>query len=360
MLGLNHKWIQKRAIWLCLLLLVVSYGLSGCGDRLKTSRMLDTKPISQTAPAPKVNEVAPPPVIQKLHQDLEKYRPQVTIIAPQAKELIKEKTVNLQVKVGDLPIFKDSELKLGPHLNVILDNQPYGEIYDIEKPLVLEQLSPGTHTLQVFAVSPWNESFKNQGAYAQTTFNIVKKTENKVPDLSLPLLTYNSPEGKYGAEPILLDFYLTNISPDKDKIVDYQVRVTIDGDSFLLDSWQPFYFQGFQAGKNSIQLELLDRQGDLVGDSFNKIEKEFTYEPKAEDSLSKIIRGEISADIARKIVDPNYKPKPVPVKSPAAKPTSIPKSTSTPKTSPEKTPEKTQLKSTPKVTSEDSQEAKKN
>ncbi|MGK7916627.1 MAG: hypothetical protein AB4038_13950, partial [Prochloraceae cyanobacterium] len=208
----------------------------------------------------------------------------------------------------------------------------------------------------VFAVSPWNESFKNEGAYAQTTFNIVKKTENKVPDLSLPLLTYNSPEGKYGAEPILLDFYLTNISPDKDKIVDYQVRVTIDGDSFLLDSWQPFYFQGFQAGKNSIQLELLDRQGALVGDSFNKIEKEFTYEPKAEDSLSKIIRGEISADIARKIVDPNYKPKPSPVKPPTAKPTSIPKSTSTPKTS----PEKTQLKSTPKVTSEDSQEAKKN
>jgi hypothetical protein len=145
---------------------------------------------------------------------------------------------------------------LGPHLHVILDNQPYQAVYDLDKPLVFEDLPPGTHTLRVFRLPPWHESFKNEGAYAQTTFHIFTKTTDNNPDPALPLLTYSRPTGSYGAEPIMLDFYLTNAplhlvaqeSADDD-IADWRIRVTANGQSFVLDRWQPVYLKGFKRGK---------------------------------------------------------------------------------------------------------------
>ena len=131
---------------------------------------------------------------------LEVYQPQVTIVTPQKDEVLQDSQVTVRFQVKDLPIFKDPEFELGPHLQVILDNEPYRAVYDLNQPLVLSDLSPGTHTLRVFASRPWNESFKNEGAYAQTTFHIFTKTEDNNPDRSLPLLTYNHPQGEYGAE----------------------------------------------------------------------------------------------------------------------------------------------------------------
>ncbi len=114
----------------------------------------------------KISEVAPPKVIQELRQYLESSQPQVTIVTPKPDEILSDKTVKVRFQVKDLPIFKDSQLQLGPHLHVILDNEPYRAVYDLNQPLVLSDLSPGTHTLRVFASRPWHESFKNEGAYA--------------------------------------------------------------------------------------------------------------------------------------------------------------------------------------------------
>jgi hypothetical protein len=70
------------------------------------------------------------------------------------------------------------------------------------------------------------------------------------------VLTYSRPTGSYGAEPIMLDFYLTNAplhlvaqeNPD-DEIADWRIRVTVNGESFVLDRWQPVYLKGFKPGK---------------------------------------------------------------------------------------------------------------
>jgi len=218
--------------------------------------------------------------------------------------------VEVRLQVRDLPIFKNSELELGPHLHVIVDNQPYIAMYDLNQPLTLEDLEPGTHTLRVFAARPWHESFKNAGAYAQTTFHVFTKTQNNNLDPALPLLTYSRPKGTYGAEPILLDFYLTNaplrLVTTENSAGDWRIRCTINGSSFVLDSWQSVYLKGFKPGKNWVQLEFIDSQGNSVKNVFNNTIRTIVYEPNSKDTLSQLVTGKLSADAARGIVDQTY------------------------------------------------------
>ncbi|MEW6491651.1 MAG: hypothetical protein AB1589_03750 [Cyanobacteriota bacterium] len=313
---------------------VMVIGLVGCGDRIKTSQPFNSDRITEPQRMGQLSEVAPPPVIGQLSQSLKAYQPQVTILSPRADEVVQDTTVSVRLQVQDLPVFKDPDLGLGPHLHLILDNQPYRAVYDLDQPIVFEDLPPGTHTLRVFASRPWHESFKNEGAYAQTTFHIFTKTTDNNPDPALPLLTYSRPTGSYGAEPILLDFYLTNAplhlvaqeNPDDD-IADWRIRVTVNGESFVLDRWQPVYLKGFKPGKNWVHLEFLDEQGNPVKNVFNDTVRVITYEPKGKDTLSKLVRGELSPDAASGIVGPNYKAQPTPIPSPEVTPAPIPSPT---------------------------------
>jgi hypothetical protein len=273
----------------------------------------------------KMVEVAPPPVIQELRRELDIYQPQVKILSPHADEVLQNTTVSVRVQVQDLPTFQDEALELGPHLHLMLDNQPYGAIYDLQQPIVFNDLEPGTHTIRVFAASPWDESFKNEGAYAQTTFHLFTKTPENKPDLSKPLLTYSRPQDSYGAEPILLDFYISNVplhlvaqEDAEDDIPDWRIRCTINGESFIFDRWEPIYLKGLKPGKNWIQMELLDDQGNPFPNAFNNTVRLIDYQPGGQDTLSKLTRGEISGAIARSIIDPTYEP-PAPEPEPLEK-----------------------------------------
>jgi hypothetical protein len=312
-LSLKHKKISIKTICLYLLLLVLSWGLVSCGERADISSSQFKQPTASARLASKLTEVAPSPIIRQLRESLEKYQPQVTIISPQTDQLFSDTKINVQLKVQDLPIFKNEELQLGPHLHLILDNQPYLSIYDLEQPITLENLSPGTHTLRVFAVRPWEESFKNEGAYAQTSFHIFTKTQENNPDAKKPLLTYSQPQGNYGAGPIMLDFYLTNaplhlVARDnpEDSINDWRIKVTINGESFILDEWKPVYLNGFQEGNNWVQLQFIDEQGNLLDNVFNDTVRVISYAPKGEDTLSRLVRGELPLEVAQAIVDSNY------------------------------------------------------
>ena len=329
MLGRNHRWIAIRKIFACLMAVTLAWGLVGCRDSLSTEPSPPSgdreKPPAQLVK--QLSEVAPPLALRQLSQSLEAYQPQVKIVSPSPDDVLEDTTVSVQFQVQDLPTFKDTELGMGPHLHVILDNQPYQAVYDIDRPLVFEDLSPGTHTIRAFASRPWHESFKNEGAYAQTTFHLFTKTDDNNPDPALPLLTYSRPKGTYGAEPILLDFYLTNAplhlvaqeNPD-DEIADWRIRVTINGQSFVLDRWQPVYLEGFKSGKNWVKLEFLDEQGNPIKNAFNTTARLIRYEPGGTDTLSQLVRGELSAEAARSIVEPGYEAQPKPTPTPEPTP----------------------------------------
>lgn len=340
-------WRAAKTTLVSIVMLALLWGLAGCGGGEAATPSLPPPIAKVTAKrGGRIAEVSPPAVIQELRQGLETYQPQVSILSPRPNEVLQTDTVSVRFQVQDLPIFKNAQLGLGPHLHVFLDNQPYQAVYDLSQPLVLENLAPGTHTLRVFASRPWHESFKNDGAYAQATFHLFTKTQDNAPDPNLPLLTFSRPQGSYGAEPIMLDFYLTNAplhlvaqEDGKDDIADWRIRCTINGESFVLDRWQPTYLKGFKPGQNWVQLEYLDDKGNPIQNVYNNTVRLVNYEPGGKDTLSKLVRGDLSADKARGMIDPTYEPVPAPSPEPTPEPSPEPTPEPSPEPAPEPTPE---------------------
>lgn len=276
--------------WICLLTALV---LASCGG---------SPPKPPQEQLPQLERVPVPPEIAKLDAHLQYCRPQVQILSPKPGEVLSERQVTVRFAVQGYPLFQDPQLGLGPHLHVVLDNRPYIAHYDADAPLVFKDLEPGSHTLRVFAGKPWHESFKNSEAYAQVSFHVLAPTPEYVPQPQLPLLTYNRPTGSYGAEPILVDFWLAN-APVRESLLsdlprDWRIRYTLNGQSGLLDRWESFYLKGFRPGRNVMVLELVDSKGDPIRNVFNSAAREITYTPGGQDTLSKLVRGELKAEEA--------------------------------------------------------------
>jgi hypothetical protein len=314
------NWRLNRILAI-LLVVVLAWNLTSC-SRPDSGSVSLPKPLRGKL---SLTEVSPPFAIQSLKPALEVYQPQVKILSPRSNQVLNDTEVEVKLQVKDLPLYKDEEFQLGPYIQVLLDNRPYTQLHDLSTPLKLENLTPGTHTVRALAVRPWHESFKNEGAFAQTTFHVFTPTPENNPTADQPLLTYNYPQGTYGAEPVLLDFHLLNAplhlvarEDTKDAIPDWQIRCTINGESFTFDRWEPIYLKGFKPGKNWVQLELLDEKGKPIANAFNNTVQVITYEPGGEDTLAKLTRGELTAAVVRKIVDPNYVPPPEPVVAPEA------------------------------------------
>lgn len=313
---------QKGKRWLkhlrrSLLTGLLSLMLLGCANSrsVRVVTLPDVPVVKVGRLSGPISEVAPPAVFLDLADLMGAARPEVAIAYPEPDQVIEATQLTAKLTLRDLSIYKDETTALGPHLQVILDNQPAQSIYSLDDPLEFSDLSPGSHTLRVFAVRPWGESFKNEAAFAQTTFHVFAKTGANVPDLTQPLLTYSEPQGTYGAEPILLDFYLTNAplhliaqeSP-KDGISDWRVRCTVNGQSFVFEQWQPVYLKGFKPGQNWVQLALIDEQGRPIDNAFNSTVRLVNYDPEQQDSLAKIVRGELRLKEIGQIADPSYEP----------------------------------------------------
>jgi hypothetical protein len=301
-----------KKIFTWLTILIFSWTLTSCTDTIDSVQAFNSEDKPPLPNVENITEVAPPELIQELNRNFAYTQPQVKIISPKNDQTLDSTTAEIKLDVQGITLFKDEELQMGPHLHFFLDDQPYKAIYNVDEPVILSDLAPGTHTIRVFASRPWHESFKNEGAYAQTTFNIFTKTENNNPSTNLPLLTYSRPQSNYGAEPIMLDFYLTNAplhlaaqENQDDNIADWRIRVTVNGESFLLDTWQPIYLKGFNKGQNWIKLEFIDENGEVVNNVFNSTVRAINYDPKIKDTLSKLVRGKISLAKAQKITNPN-------------------------------------------------------
>ncbi|MEM9483064.1 MAG: hypothetical protein AAGA83_05170 [Cyanobacteria bacterium P01_F01_bin.116] len=301
-----------------LLLIVILLFVSSCSGSPQADNPTLNEPPSKSlfAPRPKIKQVDPPKLIQELHPWLDQYVPQVQIRQPEADQILDITTVNVVLQIQDLPIYKDETWEMGPHVELLLDNQPYSSLYDLDQPISLENLTPGTHTLRVWAERPWHESFKNKGAYDQVTFHIFAKTDENSPATGQPLLTYGTPMGTYGAEPVLLDFYLTDaplhqVAQENPNLKDWQIRYTINGDSFTIQDWRPIYIEGLKSGKNWIQLTLVDDQGNPIEGLFNNTVRLIDYDPALNDSLAQIVRGDLTLEQVGHIIDPTYSP-PVP------------------------------------------------
>jgi hypothetical protein len=251
--------------------------------------------------------------------------PKLKIVEPREGATINGSTVRLKLNLTSDKGYKpgkDPATGMGPHIHVILDNQPYEAYYNLDQPFELRNVSEGKHTIRVFASRPWHESYKTEGNFQIVTFTVKSGGDASKPtttntgqvmansnagktananttaapaegkdmaassagdvDPKKPLLTYSRPKGEYkgpDAESIMIDFFLTNV-----KLVgdggEYRVRYSVDGgEAKMLDKWQPIWLTGWTNGKHTVKLELVDKNGTVVANGdYNSTTREITVQ----------------------------------------------------------------------------------
>jgi hypothetical protein len=227
--------------------------------------------------------------------------PRLTIASPRMDSTLETDVVELMLDLRDYPIGAEP----GPHVHVIVDNEPYRAIYDAGKPVRLEGLAEGTHVVRAFpSAGPWkkegdlehHESRKNEGAFAWVRFHVKRALAatddpKRTFDATKPTLTYSRPKGEYAAgtrerDRLLLDFYVSGTTLSGDG---HRVRVTVDGAepkvtdkagqpvSLPLTEWKPYLLSPTPPpGEHTVVLELLDADGKPVPGAFNRTERKIT------------------------------------------------------------------------------------
>lgn len=257
-----------------------------------------------------LEEVPPPELIQQLKGEVSTSTPRIEIVEPRENITIDTQSVEIKLLVSGLDLYKDSDLGLGLHIAVILDDQAPLEIYDVNQPIIIKELKPGSHTIRAIAEYPWNESFKNPAAYAQRSFNILTSSHQNMAG-EYPILTVSSIQNTYSNEPLLLDFVVRQAaakSPtDTDKKFNspknLQVKATLNDQSFVIeDADASLYLKGIKDGQNWLKLELEDNQGKLQPGPFSEQTFGFQFSQEKSSAIGKIFSEEMSLAEAGGIV----------------------------------------------------------
>ena len=168
----------------------------------------------------------------------------------------------------------------GQHVHLVLNDERYRAVYDLDEPVRLTGLPPGDHLLRAFPGTDWHEAVKTPGTFAVRNFHVGEGERRPLVEPDEPLLTYSRPVGEYtgaDADSILVDFYLSGVrlSPEG-----YRVRLFVDGmGETLITSWAPHILVGLPAGEHTIGLELLDPEGVPVPGEFNRTERTISVAP---------------------------------------------------------------------------------
>lgn len=162
----------------------------------------------------------------------------------------------------------------GQHIHLIVDNGPYSAHYEAGFEKTFDK---GHHVAIAFLSRSYHESVKEAQAHQVFQFNSGTEDEAKNIDLGQEMLFYSRPKGIYkgaGAQKILLDFFLKNT---KISTGGNYLKVTINNStSILLDTWQAYFIEGLPMGENTINLQLLNVEGNLVDSPMNNITRTFT------------------------------------------------------------------------------------
>jgi hypothetical protein len=235
-------------------------------------------PLAATTPTGNLQEVPPPGAVQQLSERLRERQPQVVVLAPADGTVLPAGPWALKLRVSDWPLADAGELGLGPHLVVQIDGEAplrlTSEAAAANVPL--PELSPGSHRVTVYAARPWGEAVKSPGASTQIRVHRVAANPPELPATGSPQLIASSPNGRAGAEPVLVDWLLFDAPLQRLRDDDgrWRLRVSVNGDSFLVDRQTPLWLKGFRSGSNAVQLELLDGRGDPLNPPFNSVVQE--------------------------------------------------------------------------------------
>ncbi len=318
---------SRRTLLPCALF-ALSLLATGCSSDMNANKTTtNTSATPAASPTTQTLNIAERP--QKIKDQMaargeqDEAKPVLKIMQPADGSTVTGSTVTVKLSLsGDLKGYqphKDPATQMGNHIHVILDNQPYEAYYHLDQPFELRNVSEGKHTLRVFASRPWHESYKNEGSFQMATFTVksggdaskptTTNTGEKVADPknanaaatpaaspegkemqpgaapgeidhAKPLLTYSRPKGEYkgaDADAIMIDFWMAHGKLQGDG-GDYRVRYSVDGDApKMLDKWEPIWLTGWTAGKHTVKLELVGKDGQPIENGgYNTTTREIT------------------------------------------------------------------------------------
>ena len=277
------RWRQRL---LALLLVAALMLLAGC-NRVAASRSSGPAPatLPVQGPSGRLQEVAPPAAVQQIQAALAERQPQVSIQIPRDGSDLPAGPVKLQVQVRDWPLVDAGVLGLGPHLVVQVDDLAPQRLttsrsgqFPTRLDAELPPLGPGSHRLTAYAAKPWGEVVKSPGAWDQVRVNRVAANPLATPQLGTPQLIGVGTADLAGREPVLLDWLLIDapLQGLRDNDGSWRLRVTVNGDSFLVDQNSPLWLKGWHSGSNSVLMELVDGRGAPLNPPFNTLVSEVT------------------------------------------------------------------------------------
>jgi hypothetical protein len=170
---------------LSIAIMAVAAFLAACSnqatnDHSNHSNMNASNTNSASPAVQNLSEVPRPPKITEMmakRGEQDEASPRLKIVEPKPNETVASSTVKVKLELsGDLKGYQpgmDAETKMGNHIHVILDNQPYEAYYNIDgEAFELRNVADGEHTLRVFPSRPWHESYKTEGAFQMVKFTV--------------------------------------------------------------------------------------------------------------------------------------------------------------------------------------------
>ena len=269
-----HRWLQALlALWIMVFPAAAAQAWPGGGNR-SGSVEKRAEIVGVTPPSGRLQEVSPPGAVQQLQMALSGHTPRLELIRPADGSLLKTGDVQLTLRIEDWPLAEDPELGLGAHVALQIDDAPplrFSHAENDRLQILLPDLSPGSHRFTAYAAMPWGESVKSQGASLQWRLNLLQELPGTQPDQDAPWLAVVSPSDLGSGDPLLLDWLIWNAPLQNLREGDgrWRLRISVNGDSFLVDGQEALWLKAGGGGSGSVQMELLDGLGEPITPAFN-------------------------------------------------------------------------------------------
>lgn len=262
-----------------------------------------------------LQEVSPPAAVQQLNERFTQWTPKVEVLAPADNAMLAAGTWELSLRIKDWPIADAGALGLGPHLVVQVDDEQPLRLHSEQaaERIAMPELRAGSHRITVYAAKPWGEAVKSPGASHQIRVHRVARNAAELPASGSPQLIATAPNSLQQMEPVLIDWLMLDapLQNLRDDDTRWRLRITVNGDSFLVDRQTPIWLKGFQRGSNAVQLELLDGRGDPLNPPFNSLIREVVI---SNDPPAPWQGGNLNADVLGRLSGeaPAAEPEPAP------------------------------------------------
>ena len=164
----------------------------------------------------------------------------------------------------------------GQHIHLIIDDNPYSAQYEANFEY---EIPDGEHYLLAFLSRSYHESIKTDEAFEANKIFVKNNDFTAVEDVTEPLLFYSRPKGTYTGkaetDKVMLDFYLVGV-PNFG--TDHFIEADINGQTFTIDKWQPYYIEGLPMGETTVELTLVDADGNTVETPLNPVTRKITLQ----------------------------------------------------------------------------------